>query len=514
MSLHALAAAKDRGAYYTPETMADLLADWVVQTGDEKVLEPSIGDGALLRAALACSARKAPGTAQLRLIGCDIDRNAVARVRDWLPDRHHIFQQDFLQADHALIGEVDSVISNPPFTRNHALPKLERDELRAKFEYKGAAGLWVPFLLHAIDFLRPSGRMAAIIPGAALFSNYGRATLERICGRFQHVEIRQIVDKPLWSHHAEERGAIILARGYREGSCPVPGATRWSATGSRVTDIKPRCFAQALIAAHQLTEVASISIGSVTGYNKVFLLSEAERKSFGISRQDVTPVAARARHVHSLSVSETDLEVLAKKGERTWLLTPRNIERTRMGVRKRLALIPPSERRSVVWLNKRAPWWKIDLGPGCDAIFTYMNDVGPRIVIGNGLLRCTNTLHQVRFSSDLSTDERRIVALSMISSFGQLAAERFGRSYGGGLLKFELTDARRFPILFQKGVRSKSAFDRADRAIRTGNVDEARKIADTLVLPPVFGSSWRRAAAEMMGEAIKLREARRGISKP
>ncbi|MBC2666981.1 N-6 DNA methylase [Novosphingobium flavum] len=514
MSSHARQAAKNLGAYYTPETMADLLAEWVVQTGDETLLEPSIGDGALIKAVLAWSARKASGTARLRVVGCDIDENAVTAVRDWLPDGHHMIRQNFLEADRALIGEVDGVISNPPFTRNHALPKAERDELRERFGYKGAAGLWVPFVLHAIGFLKPGGRLAAIVPGAALFSNYGRETLERICNKFEHVEIRQIVDKPLWSHHAEERGAIIFARGYEQGACPLPPATRWSAAGSRVADIKPRCFAQALLGAHQLSEIASLSIGVVTGYNKVFLLSEAERAEARIALDDVTLVAARARHVRSLEVSETDLRNLGKHGERTWLLTPRDIERRGTGIRKRLALIPPSMRRSVLWLNKRAPWWKVDQGPGCDAIFTYMNDVGPRIVIGTGKLRCTNTLHQLRFSSELSADERRLVALSMISSFGQLAAEHFGRSYGGGILKFELADARRFPILLHKGVRSRPAFQEADRAIRAGETDEARHIADRLLLPAVFGASWPIAAAEMMGEALRLRGTRRGTSKP
>lgn len=493
--------------------MADILAEWVVQTGDERLLEPSIGEGALLKAALACADRRTSERGSLRFVGCDIDHAALADVQRWLPAGHTLIGQDFLNTDHRLIGEVDGVISNPPFTRNHALPKGERDELRNRFGYKGAVGVWVPFLLHAISFLKQGGRLAAIVPGAAIFSNYGRETLEVVCRKFKHVEVRQIVDRPLWSHHAEERGAIIFARGYSEGSCALPQATRWSSAGLRIADIKPRCFGQALLGARQLSEVASLSIGAVTGSNKVFLLSEAERVEAGIALDDVTLVAARARHVRSLKISETDLRDLARDGERTWLLTPRDIERTRVGVRKRLALIPPDKRRSVLWLNKRSPWWKVDQGPGCDAIFTYMNDVGPRIVIGTSTLRCTNTLHQVRFSSDLSVDERRVVALSMVSSFGQLAAERFGRSYGGGVLKFELTDARRFPILLHKGGRLGSAFTRADHAIRVGDMDEARRIADALLLRPIFGASWPKAAAEMMGEALKLRETRRGANK-
>src|SRR5690606_34656774 len=124
-------------------------------------------------------------------------------------------------------------------------------------------------------------------------------------------------------HYAEERGAIIFARGYGEGSCAPPQATRWSAAGLRVADIKPRCFGQALLGARQLSEIASLSIGAVTGFNKIFLLSEAERVEAGIALDDVTLVAARARHVRSLEISEADLRNLARDGERTWLLTPR-----------------------------------------------------------------------------------------------------------------------------------------------------------------------------------------------
>ena len=42
---------KLRGGYYTPEVIAQFLADWAIQNASEEVLEPSCGDGALLDAA-------------------------------------------------------------------------------------------------------------------------------------------------------------------------------------------------------------------------------------------------------------------------------------------------------------------------------------------------------------------------------------------------------------------------------------------------------------------------------
>lgn len=508
---------KDLGAYYTPNTIADVLADWVVQTGRETLLEPSIGDGALLRAALTCANKRFPATSTLRVIGCDVDPDAIAKVRSWLAPSHALLSGDFLDIDPKGIDSVQGIICNPPFTRNHAMAKQARDALRLRFSIKGAAGLWVAFLLHAVQFLGEGGRLAAVVPGAAIFSNYGREALNRLCERFEHVEIRKIVDKPLWSSRAEERGAILLARGYGAGPCSLPSATSWSASSGRTANShggNPAYFRQALLSATRLGDIATVAIGAVTGFNKVFLLSEANRLDADIGTEDLTLVAARSRHATGVRISSEELRELANAGERTWLLTPRDLAKSRKGVRNRLAQIPAAKRRKVVWLNKRSPWWKVDTGPGCDALFTYMNDLGPRIVIAEGDIRCTNTLHQIRFSSELGHDERLIVALSMISSFGQLAAEHVGRSYGGGVLKFELADARRFPILLRKGARVRSVFAKADRAMRSGDVNDARLIADQLLLPLVFGASWENAATEMIAEASHMRSSRRACIKP
>ena len=102
-----------------------------------------------------------------------------------------------------------------------------------------------------------------------------------------------------------------------------------------------------------------------------------------------------------------------------------------------------------------------------------------------------------------------MVSLSMLSSFGQLASERLGRSYGGGVLKFELTDARRLPILLRRSASVDSAFLAADVAIRAGDMTKARQAADELLLPAVFGDDWKIAAAEMFAEASQMRNTRR-----
>ena len=180
-------------------------------------------------------------------------------------------------------------------------------------------------------------------------------------------------------------------------------------------------------------------------------------------------------------------------------------------MRRRLALVSPRRRKETNWFRKRNPWWRVQLDDPCDAVFTYMNHVGPRLILAGANVRCTNTLHQVQFNESVSDRQRQVAALSMVSTFGQLAAERIGRSYGGGVLKFELVNAREMPIL--PAVRTRhieGSLRRADLALRSGNWDKARLIADKALLEPLLGETWAIDVLKMESELRRRRALRRG----
>jgi adenine-specific DNA-methyltransferase len=504
--------AKALGAFYTPQTIAEMLAEWAIRAPDDSILEPSAGEGALLRAAIDASARKFGPDSDLKIVACDIDPRATSSIRQWLNGKHDIRTGDFLALDPTSVGLSRLVLANPPFTRNHALPADYRRALRSRFEVEGAAGIWVHFLAHACTFLARGGRLAAVIPAAATFTQYGRQALTRLCRNFTSVELRTFVDKPVWVNGAEERGAVILADGYKLGACEEARVSRWSTFGSPQAEIhagNPACFNEMYAASVPLGEIATLSIGAVTGCNRVFLLSERERREAGIELDEVVAIASRARQVRGIYISPEDLMVQGETGEKTWLLSPPDIHRERAGVRMRLASIDKTKRRTTLWLNKRTPWWKVDHPTRCDAVFTYMNDGGPRLVIAKGRLVCTNTLHRVTFLPAITTSQRANSALTMVSTFGQLAAEREGRTYGGGVLKFELSNARSLPILHQPAVKT-AELQRVDHALREGKLVEARNMADRLLLPGILGVAWPSAVREMEAELSMLRHVRTG----
>ena len=504
---------KELGAFYTPKTIAEVLAEWIVRSGSERLLEPSVGDGALLEAAVARARSLLGGESRLRFLTCDLDPDAIAAASQKLPAGSETRAIDFLQLDVGSTGRFQGIIANPPFTRNHTLSATRRKILRNRFNVSGAAGLWVYFLIHALEFLVPGGRLAAIVPASALFSNYGRAVLKRLAMSFATVELRQIVDKPLWVNRAAERGAIVLADGYCQGSSMLPNPVLWSSIGASASHGNDcdTAFEELAASSSPFESLATLRIGIVTGYNAVFLINEDERLAMGIDRSDVVPVVGRTRHVPGLWISAADLIDQASVGGKTWLLAPNNISVRGSPARRQLAKISARRRSRTVWFKKRHPWWRIELGPPCNAVFTYMNDLGPRLVLAKDELRCTNTLHQVFFQDTTSEESRIAAALTMISTFGQLAAERVGRSYGGGVLKFELADARRMPILPSTKSSLRAPITEADLALRKGDREAARTIADKALIAPLLGRPWCTVVRTMELELTQRRAARRGL---
>src|SRR5712671_966213 len=82
--LRGAAAKKELGAFYTPDSTASSLAGWAIRTGAESVLEPSVGGGALLKAALIQAREIEPFGGLHQPLACDIDPIALDTLKNEL----------------------------------------------------------------------------------------------------------------------------------------------------------------------------------------------------------------------------------------------------------------------------------------------------------------------------------------------------------------------------------------------------------------------------------------------
>jgi adenine-specific DNA-methyltransferase len=501
---------KELGAYYTPPDLADVLADWAVTGPNLRVLEPSIGQGALVKALLRRFSADAAGT----IVGCEIDPRTIKKVIQSLPDRGNDFRNvDFLSQSPIELGDFDAVVANPPFTRNHELSRIRRKALRARTAFKnivaGAPGLWVYFLLHSLQFLKDGGRLAFVVPGAIEFADYARPVVEELLKRFGQVRFVRVTETIDWEGDAQQHAVLVLAADYGHG--PAERLERGEIARDRtcLLDVAAPVDKFAVEGAATLGDLAMIEIGVVTGANDVFLLNQETVRTNKIPAGAVAPIVSRARHAKGLSFTKRDGRELAKIGERTLLFMPKgNLGERSSPLRKYLSKIKKERRESVLWFSKRSPWWRVQAGRQCDAVFSYMNHLGPHLTVVEEGVTCTNTLHRVRFKS---RDEEimRSICVAILSTYTQLHAEGIGRVYGGGVLKFELKDVRRLPVLIPKRTVNKAIFNRIDTALRSGAPDKARALADEFVMPEFFGLDWRNTVDQMEAELTRMRALRR-----
>jgi len=106
---------KLRGGYYTPVALARYLCEWALRDGQEKVLEPSVGDGNFL-AALNEAAGKSGG---VRVTAVELDSGEFAKARARAAEMRSIDvtwrNEDFFAAYRKLPRDFDVVVGNPPY---------------------------------------------------------------------------------------------------------------------------------------------------------------------------------------------------------------------------------------------------------------------------------------------------------------------------------------------------------------------------------------------------------------
>ncbi len=194
------------GQFATPTDLIDLLLGFCLRRSDDRLLDPSCGDGLLLRRAAGWRAglppvagRAAPQT----LYGVELDPERVV-VAQTLPGAT-LVGANFLTLDADDYPSFDVIIGNPPYTRAEWISRLDAAQ-PALFPVDESAvtparpallprelgqalsarsGLHAYFFLHSHAFLRPGGRLGFVVPNGWLDVAYGQALkrflLEHFC---------------------------------------------------------------------------------------------------------------------------------------------------------------------------------------------------------------------------------------------------------------------------------------------------------------------------------------------
>jgi adenine-specific DNA-methyltransferase len=522
------------GIFYTPDEVALAIARWAVRGNVGPVLDPSFGGCSFLRAALTALEEEASESPQSLIYGIDVDPHAKEYVRDLVKvgvPKHNILIRNFFasQPSQLTASHFRSVIGNPPYVRHHWMSADEKkaaddrsSEAHASISGQGSA--WSYFVAHALNFLALDGRLAFVLPGSLLHTDYGRdvvALMERHFDQVHLVHIREQlfpnVDEISVIAFCAGRGKGPTEANYSHmplaeleqfcngGSASIVAATSWKL--HHLTDEEREAY-ELLRARSDVTtlgRLATIKIGIVTGANDFFVRSQQELAHLGPTFAKSPVLIRKPAMLKGVSWTRKDETATVESDDSTHLLIIRESHRIGIRLDTLIAEAEDIELDTRYKCSLRDPWFALNDVDSPDAFLPYMGTDAPTLSINQTEALCLNNIHRVWFKS--GTPGASIAVGSWTTLF-QLSAEIQGRAYGGGVLKLEPSEARRLAIPLNSSLGVKARM--IDRLAKESGREKARAIADELVLEQAMGMSTSTVKA-LRSAVQRLRELRKPL---
>ena len=328
---------KQNGAYYTPESVVQTLLSWVIRRKDDRLLDPSCGDGRFIA--------KHPNS-----VGIEWDSGSVEAATCRAPSAL-IHDGDFFAWAAQTSDRFDCVAGNPPFIRYQSF----KGKIRARAlslcrdlgaGFTGLTSSWAPFLVTAASLVARGGRMAFVVPAEIGHAPYGAPVIKYLVERFSVVHIVAVRSKlfptlseDCWLLYAGGCGgqsAEIRFTALDQFSLMQTPPREYEAVSVKDWRTGWGCRLRPFIMPHpardlyrevaadrdskRLGDLGRIGIGYVTGANDFFHFRPSEAKRSGIPESLLCPTVRNGRALRSRRVDAAMVEQWRRADAPMWLL--------------------------------------------------------------------------------------------------------------------------------------------------------------------------------------------------
>lgn len=353
------------------------------------------------------------------------------------------------------------IVSNPPFTRHHSIPRWKKEELAdlalsLEMPLRQTSGYYAYFLAYAWSSSW-SLRDVFVLPTNWLETRYGDVLRERLSHRAYRLRIIEngdhapVFDRALttvcvltsWPERAGVQGSRLSTvslephteSGILTGGPGAPSRAEGYGSMTITKDGHPSVSSPAPVGSFSssarctLGEVFRVKRGLATGCNSFFVLTKKQAEGSGIRSAELVKIA---RGLGPHGVTTAFLWSPAMKPSLN------SMRRVRQGVR-----LGVSER---YLCSHRTPWWRVDLPFPPDYFLSYMGRGKARIIPNRGRVLNLNNIHGLYIQPGISSAIARRVVVWLSTSEGVAALSRCVRHYYDGMWKLEPKDAERIPL--------------------------------------------------------------------
>lgn len=449
------------GATYTPAPIVRAMLDWASDLQPARVVDPGAGSG---RYAVAAG-RRFPGA---QIVAVELDPLAALLARAHLRSaglhrRARVIVGDYRELSVDTIDGRTLFIGNPPYVRHHQIPARWKAWLTATAKARGLvasqlAGLHVHFFLATLEHGAPGDRGAFITSSEWLDTNYGSLVRAMLLDGLGGQAIHMLEPAAMPFEDATTTGAITC---FELGSKPKAiklrrvqkvahlGALKTGVPVARDRLLEARRWTPLLTAAKpmpegfvELGELCRVHRGAVTGSNRVWVQAD---NNAGLPDSVLFPTVTRARELfaagdalrlsHQLRLVvdiPTDLDEFDHADRRS-------IERFLRRAKREGAA-------SGYIAKHRRAWWTVGLREAAPILATYMARRPPAFVRNLADARHINIAHGIYPREPMTAQ-----ALDRLSEAlrGSVTVAQ-GRTYAGGLTKFEPKEMERLPVPIPK----------------------------------------------------------------
>ena len=456
---------RSHGATYTPQAVVDAMVSWAATRGDApvRVVDPGAGSGRF-----AVAAGRAFARAELIAVECDPLAALMTRAHlaaAGLAGRARVVTGDYRSLSLAPAPGPTLFIGNPPYLRHHAIEPGWKDWLAERAAAAGLAatrlaGLHVHFLLATLGLARPGDLGAFITAAEWLDVGYGRLARALLAGPLGLVRLDRV--DPRAQVFADALTTSVIA-GFAPGAgparvairrvadsarlAPLAGGTtvtraqltrtgRWSELGRTGTGRARRRRGSSLV---ELGELCRVSRGQVTGLNRVWIAGPDTPPLPGAL---LRPTVTRARDLFGAAPALRGAQALRRVIDLPAELDALETDADRASVERFLSWARARGADQGYVARHRRPWWSVRLLPPAPILATYMARRPPVFVRNLARVRHINIAHGLYPRVPLTPAQLDALAVYLSTQVGR----EDGRSYAGGLIKFEPGDMQRLLV--------------------------------------------------------------------
>ena len=449
------------GATYTPDDIVAAMVGWAKLEAKtpSRIVDPGAGSGRFIMGA-AIAFPKAS------LLAVEIDPLAALTLRanaavKGFGDRLTVMVEDYRSITLPAIKGPTLFIGNPPYVRHHDIGTAWKSWFGDNSKIQGfkaskLAGLHIHFFLKTRELGRPGDFGTFITSSEWLDVNYGSVLRQMLADGLGGTSLHVINPNACLFPDAMTTGAITCFRvGNRpdqltvrkvESLADLAHLSEGESVNWRELEIAPQW--SPFINGHAYDEEGSIELGElfrvhrgqVTGKNSIWIENPAMES---IPARFLYPTVTRARELIAAGGSLSSAKNLRRVLDLPYDLASADLSANERKVVERfLKWAKLNEAHSSYVANHRRSWWSVQLRSPAVILCTYMARRAPAFVLNKAGARHLNIAHGLYPREPMSEG----VLSALLTYLHRTVTTAGGRTYAGGLVKFEPRELERLRI--------------------------------------------------------------------